>query len=483
MSAEMTANPEDLFSVAESTAVLRTPLPAEQDFPGIPLIRSRTASITGHPTRDGTPLGLNTHRGRETPVALEDEMRLRHVYIVGQTGTGKSTLLQHMILSDVEKGRGVCVLDPHGTLISSILQRMPAAREQDVIVVDPSDRGHIIPFNFLKLDSPDGPTYRAERDLLLDHLLEQLRRTYKTIPDAFGPMFEQYYRMLMILTMGSVRGDKPPTVMDMLRLGASSDERAEAALKLSPDDTAANLFYKMARAGTGEQHVDNFMPYITSKFNRFVADVTLRNMTCGDGMLDIPGVVRDKKILLFNFARGQFGPSAAAILASQLVHRLTSAVMRRGAQQVVDPFFLYVDEFQVIADDNFADMLAECRKFGLALTLAHQYLDQIPDDTRQSVLGNVGTTIALRVGSKDAEVLSGTFAPMFSKDDLASLPNFHAIARSFGRLGQTAFSLKLDHEGPGERGREQRIRQMSLRAHARESVEVAKQVSRMQEET
>jgi hypothetical protein len=236
-------------------------------------------------------------------------------------------------------------------------------------------------------------------------------------------------------------------------------------------------FIKEAIEASGEASLKNLAPYISSKVNRFVADHALRNLTCQNRMLDFEGLVRDRRILLFHLAKGRFGDYAAGLLASQVVSRIRNAVMKRGAAGA-HPFYLYADEFQLFADERFAELLAEARKFGLALTLAHQFVEQLPDSVMKAVLGNVGTVISFRVGPRDGEAIEGIFQPIFDRRDLVSLPNFRACVRNFGRLGETPFTVEtLPSSSACDPNLAEQIRESSRKRHGRDRNEVEDEVA------
>jgi hypothetical protein len=213
-------------------------------------------------------------------------------------------------------------------------------------------------------------------------------------------------------------------------------------------DYALESAIKEAENASGEAALRNMAPYITSKFTRFTSDEVLRNLTCQNRMVDFASVIADRKILLIKLGRGRIGDISAGLLASMVISRLRWAVMKRGAH-TGPPIHVYADEFQSFADHRMGELLAEARKFGLRLTLAHQFAAQLPPEILQAVIGNVGTVIACRVGASDAESLERIFAPTFKRRDLVALPNFNAYVRSLGSLGQSPFSVILPGPLPG----------------------------------
>lgn len=458
-----------LFAPAEACAALRTPLPSEAEMPGLPLRRARTALLTGT-SGDDAPLGDAVHRGRRVPVALDGPMRFRHTYILGQTGTGKSTLLQNMVLHDIRAGRGVCLLDPHGSLIDKVLRRYPKERAEDLVLVDVTDLERPVGFNVLRLTETDPAAYRAARDLVIDDLYAWIDRTYD-LAKTGGPMFESHFRGMLGLLMGLEPPPEThiPSLMAFRSLYVNKELRERALARIKDRDPMTEEFVAEATAASGEAALPNMAGYVTSKFTRFVSDAALRNMTCQKTMLDFDDVVNSGKVLLFYLGKGRFGDQAAGLLAGQVVSRIRQAVMSRGAGGDRRPFYLYADEFQLFADGRFSELLAEARKFRLSLTLAHQYVEQLPREVLSGVLGNVGTVISLRTGPHDAEVMAPLFAPTFGPRDLVSLPNFRAYARSFGQLGPTPFSLEVrPTEGAGSEQIAAALRQLSRLKYGRD---------------
>ena len=431
-----------LFGPREASAILRTPMPSDVELPGLSINRARTARIVGR-SGDDAPLGTNVHRGLHLPVCLDGPMRFRHTYVVGQTGTGKSTFLLHMILHDIVNGRGVAVLDAHGTLIEQILLHYPPERRDDLIVVDVTDIECPIGFNVLRIEEEDPLEYRLARDLVIDDLYSYIDRTYD-LKHVGGPLFETHFRGMLGLLLGLEKQAPPliPNLMIFRLLYTNSRLRRTLVERIRNKDLMLDDFIEEAIEVTGEGSLKNMSPYVTSKFSRFVSDLTLRNMTCQNLTLDFDEVVKGGKVLLFYLGKGHFGDYAAGLLASQIISRIRYVVMKRGARQDARPFYLYADEFQLFADDRFTELLAEARKFKLSLTLAHQYATQIPEKVLQGVLGNVGTTVVFRVGAVDGEFFEPLFKPSFNQRDLSSLPNFRACVRSFGSLGHAPFSVE-----------------------------------------
>jgi len=467
-----------LFGPMEASAIVRTPIPPDRELPGVQINRARTAAIVGISGEDA-PLGYNIHRGLRLPVALDDFMRFRHTYIVGQTGTGKSTLLLHMILHDIRRGRGVAVLDPHGTLIDHVLLHYPWERSEDLVIVDVTDVDRPVGFNVLALREQDPLQYRIARDLVIDDLYSYIDRTYD-LKMTGGPMFETHLRGMLGLLLGVEPQVSPliPNLMVFRSLYTNKNLRNALVERAEGKDLMIDDFITEIINVSGEASLQNMAPYITSKFNRFVSDLSLRNITCQASVLDLDEVVNKGKVLLFYLGKGRFGDQAAGLLASQIVSRIRGIAMKRDTTaEHVRPFYLYADEFQLFADERFTELLAEARKFKLSLTIAHQYVQQIPEKVLQGVLGNVGTTAVFRVGALDGEFLESLFKPTFNQRDLTSLANFRAYVRSFGALGHTPFSVEM--EGPlngGDPERAETLRQLSRTRHGRDREAVDEEI-------
>jgi len=433
---------EILFSPKEVTSILRTSMPNNKDFPGLYINRFRTAPVIGKSGND-FPLGNNIYKDKMNPVNLDKKMRFRHTYIIGQTGTGKSNLMLHMILHDIKKGRGVAVLDPHGPLIDQVLLNFPENRKQDLILIDVTDAEKPIGFNILCINETEPFQYLMSRNLLIDDLYTFIDSIYN-LKQTGGPIFETHFRGMLGLLLGFQPQQLPliPNLMIFRMLYTNRRLRNALVERIKGKDLVINDFVQEAISSGGEASLANMATYITSKFSRFISDTILKNITCQNRILDIEKIINENKVLLFYLGKGKFGEKTAGLLASQVVSRIKKAVMMRKNIKKINPFYLYADEFQIFADRHFSELLAESRKFKLSLTLAHQYAYQLPPEVMNGVLGNVGTIISFRIGAPDSEKLESIFKPSFMKRDLTSLPNFQAYIRSFGNLGSLPFSIK-----------------------------------------
>jgi hypothetical protein len=416
----------------------------------------------------GAHLGVSNLRGREFDVRLDEALRFQHVYLIGQTGTGKSTLMLRMIAEDIEQGHGVTVLDPHGSLVEAVLQRIPKERAKDLVFVDPADAKRSVPLNPLFLQEADPVRYAMARDRIVDELLDVFDALYD-LRATGGPIFEMYFRAFASMLLGAQKPTDYSPVLPMLEaLFHDGDLRKKLIGRM--DEVLKATIITAERAG-GEANLPNIAPYVTSKTTRFYAPLAARRMLCQRGCLDFNEVLRSKRILLVSMNPSHLGKEAAALIARQIIFRLNQAAMARGASADHPAHFLYVDEFHNFATERFASMLAESRKFRLGLVLAHQYTSQLirrgDRAVLDAVLGNVGTTVAFRLGAVDAEALARVFAPRATATDIVGLPNHVAIARSGGALGNVPFTLRTLPVPPGRTDLGPKLREHALVKFAR----------------
>jgi len=421
------------FSLSEAACAFRLPDPPEDDIPGLALRRSRTNFAFLKTNKEigsaTTRLFINTHQGIKQEVFSTMEDRFRHMFIIGQTGTGKSSFMESLILQDIQAGLGIAVIDPHGELVEQILGKIPKSREKDVIFFNMLDRKRPMGFNVIQWQTVE------ERDLIIDELYLTLDRIYD-LKLAGGPIFENNFRGMLKLLMGAKKTRDYVSTLLEFNL-CYQEEGFRDWLKERTCDSQTLDFIKELEMTRGEGSINNISSYITSKFNRFVHDTTLR-LIIGQGKIsfDFEEVLNQRKILLVHLGKGRFGPNASALLANQLVSRFKNAAMKRGdiKPKEREPFFLYVDECHNLPSENFRELLSEARKFKMGLVLSTQYAGQIKNELSQSdllsaILGNVGTIAAFRLGYDDALKMAQVFYPNFTFDDILGLPNWEGYAR------------------------------------------------------
>jgi hypothetical protein len=472
------------YSLAEAACAFRLPDPPQMEISGLPVRRSRTGSAAFPRTSrsEGAHLHLftNRHRGVDQPVTATEADRFRHLFVLGQTGTGKSKLMEHMILQDIHAGRGVAVIDPHGDLVEPLLGKIPAQREQDVIYLDVMDRQRPIGFNVIEWTTPE------ELDWLVDELFLTLDRTYD-MRQVGGPVFENNVRNVCRVICGAKQeGCYVPTLLEFPLF--YRNHRFRRWLKKRVSDPQVLDFIKELENTGGELSLDNLSSYITSKFSRFLDDSTLRLIFGQEKTsFDFDEVMNREKILLVNLSKGRFGPTVSAILANQLVTRFKHAAMKRAKIRPEErtPFYLYVDECHNLPPENFSELLSESRKYRLSLTLATQYAGQIKNDFQQSdllsaVAGNVGTIIIFRLGYEDAQKMAQVLYPNFDPYSIIGLPNHEGYARmQFNGESVPAFSFQTELDStPYLKKTADRVRKMSQRRYGRDAGAVELAIAR-----
>jgi hypothetical protein len=447
--------PELLVSRGEAAALIRTAEPPGDERSPLPCSRARLLPLRGV-AGAGLILGSAEQHGALCDVSLAPSARFQHVYIVGQTGTGKSTLLLNMIGQDVARGHGVTVLDPHGSLVDQVLARIPAARADDVIVVDPANPERCVGLNPLDIRSEDPVQYVTTRDRVTDELIDTFDAIYD-LRQTGGPMFEQYFRMYVTLVAGSTRPVDYTPILPMVPLAMAHTKLARAlADRVQGDDPITRSTLEEAAKVGGDHAIKELVPWVTSKLNRFYAPTVARRILCQPRCLDFEDVINNHRVLLVQLNRARLGSEAGALIARQVVLRLTMAAVERGVSADAPAHFLYADEFHRFATEQFAELLAEARKFRLGLVLAHQYTSQLvrrgERQVLDGVLGNAGTAVVFRVGAGDAELLEGIMMPRVAAADITGLPDFVAYVRSVGELGNVPFTLRTRPEPGGAHG-------------------------------
>ena len=339
--------------------------------------------------------------------------RLAHMYIVGKTGTGKSTLLETMISHDLEAGQGLALLDPHGDLVERVLARMPANRKADVIYFNVPDRTN--PLGFNPLEKVPGP----QRALAASHLLEAFKKLWS---EFWGPRTEYILRNILITLL-----DQPQaTLADIPRLLDDQKFRERAAERVA--NAQVRTFWLREYESYPQRFRTEAIAPIQNKVGAFLANPILQQIFIQSrSAFDVRQVMDQRKIFLVNLAKGKIGEDTAALLGALLVTSISVAALGRAdilASERQD-FFLYLDEFHTFTTLSLTTMLSELRKYHVGLILSHQYLHQLDRQIQEAVLGNVGTLISFRLGVSDAQLLEHEFSPEFSALDLMRLPNYH----------------------------------------------------------
>jgi hypothetical protein len=363
----------------------------------------------------------------DTEVRLADADRSQHCYVIGTSGTGKSSLLLQMIQQDMMAHKGVAVIDANGDLYRQAMEAVPASRRNDVVLMDFTDREHFIGLNFLERSDR---TSEFERNFIIHELTEIMWRMYgKYNPQAMGPAFFQYMRNTVALTMEDPLGDR--TLLDVPSVLADATLR-NLLIAECKDESVRDFWLGIAAKTTHEYALANMIPYVTNKFSEFTQNELVR-LIVGQSRstVNFREVMDRKKILLVNIAKGQLSETDSRFLGMVVTGRIFGAALSRAnvPPSRRPPFYLYLDEFQNYTSNTLIQMLAESRKYGLCITAAHQNLGQLPEELAESVLSNTGSRIFMRVGTPDAQRLAPFVSPHYSAQDLISLPDRHAIAR------------------------------------------------------
>lgn len=441
------------------------------DVPKIKWLKSKEAAPPANLGTEGTLIGESVFRGERKKIYIADDDRRRHVYVIGQTGTGKSTLVSNMVVDDIKKGKGVAIIDPHGDLIETILSTIPRERVEDVIVFDPADREYPLGMNMLEYDfeKPD------EKTFIVNELFNILDKLYD-MRAVGGPMFEQYTKMATLLLMEDMPNE-PATLMEIPRV-FTDDEYRKRKLARIKNPVVIDFWEKEATQATGEHSLNNMAPYITSKFNQFTANDYVRPIIGQPkSAFNFRQIMDEGKILLVNLSKGKIGDINANLLGmvisgKVLMAALSRADIRDHAQR--KDFSLVIDEFQNFATESVATILSEARKYGLNTVMAHQFIAQLTEKIRDAVFGNVGNMVVFRVGAPDAEFLVKQFEPTFSQSDLVNIDNYRAYVKLLFH-GATTKPFNIQTLPP-EKGTEEysdKVRELSALkyGHDREEVE------------
>jgi len=385
-------------------------------------LNAKTAPAPAQIPNEGLHLGVSSYRGIKREVYISNEDRMRHLYIIGKTGTGKSEMLKDMILQDVREGKGLCFMDPHGDAVEDILKLIPPERAEDVIYFNPNDTQRPIGMNLLEAKTEDEKHFAATSII---NLMYKLFDPYKT--GIVGPRFEHGVRNAMLTVMA----EPGNTFVELMR--AMTDSRYVQELLPKVTDPIIRRYWTDQIAQTSDFHKSEVLDYTVSKFGRFVTNKLIRNIIGqSQSSFDFRKIMDEGKILLVNLAKGELGEENSNFLGLLLVPRILMAAMSRAdvpMEQRRD-FYFYVDEFQNFATPDFAVILSEARKYRLSLCVANQFIGQVEEEVKNAVFGNVGTIISYRVGVSDANYLQHEFSPTFGEDDLLNVERYHAYIKT-----------------------------------------------------
>lgn len=428
---------ENILNSVELATIFH--LPDQNTIPTSQVQRQMAKQVDG-PTElvdEGFLLGYNEFRGVKKPIRLSTNDRRRHAYIIGQTGTGKSVLLENLAYQDMMDGKGFAFIDPHGDSAEKLLGMVPKERVEDVIYFSPGDMENPIGLNLFEFDNPD------QQDFLIQESIAMLYRLYDPgHTGIIGPRFESWFRNAALTVMSDPNGSSFLDVQQVFVDQAFADEKIKYVTSRPVLD-----FWNKEMAQTTDANKSEMLGWFASKFGAFLTNDMMRNIIgqtkSGFNLRDI---MDNKKILLVNLSKGRTGELNSQLLGMIFVMKFNAAAMGRAdmPEDQRQDFSLYVDEFQNFATDSFATILSEARKYRLSLILANQFMTQLTDQIREAVIGNIGTVISGRIGITDAEILQKKFAPTFDAEDLTKLPNFHTVTSvMINNVPSAAFSMTM----------------------------------------
>jgi len=417
-----------VLSSEELTTLFHLPL-STADIPNIRWLLARTAPATFRCNKEGVVLGNNTYRGVKNEIRISLEDRMRHMYILGKSGTGKTNMMKDMAVQDALAGRGFCIIDPHGDFAENVLSYIPKERAEDVIYFDPSDLERPLGLNLYEFDA----AHPEQKTLVVNQFIEMLYTMYDK-EQIGGPMFEYYTKNALLLNMEDV--DSGNTMIEIPKVMAQDDFR-HMKLDKCKDPIIKDFWTKEAEKAGGDAALANIVPYITSKLNQFIVNEFMRNIIGQQkSTINFADIMNTKKILICNFSKGKIGDMNSQLLGLIVTGRILIAALQRANLPEKDrhPFFLYIDECQNFLTPTITTILAEARKYGLGLVLANQFITQLVkgNDTtiKDGIFGNAGTLCAYRISTEDAEFMEKIMSPVFSRFDLENSPTITACAKT-----------------------------------------------------
>lgn len=412
-----------ILTVEELASIFHFPI-STTETPKIKWLKAGAAPPPVNIPKEGILLGFNEYRSAKSDIRITDNDRRRHMYVVGQTGVGKSNYLQEMAKKDALAGKGFCFIDPHGDAIEDILTAIPKERAEDVIIFDPSDVERPIGINMLEYD----PAHPEQKTFVINEMIGIFDQLYD-MKATGGPMFEQYMRNAMLLIME--HPESGSTLMEIPKVLADEEFR-RYKLAHCTNPIVRDFWMKEAEKAGGEASLANMVPYITSKLTTFISNDMMRPIIAQQkSTLNFRELMDSGKIVLINLSKGKIGEINARLLGMVIVGKILMAALSRVDIPEAErrDFYLYLDEFQNVTTTSIAQILSEARKYKLVLILAHQFIAQLKEEISKAVFGNVGSLTVFRVGPEDAEFLEKQFAPVFTANDIVNVDNYQCFAR------------------------------------------------------
>ena len=448
---------------------------ATQDASQLKQAKSGSAPAPMDMGNKGILLGYNDYRGKITPIHFAPEDRLRHFYTIGQTGSGKTQMFLKMIIQDIQNGDGCCFIDPHGSDVQTILANIPPERMDDVIYFDPSYIDRPMGLNMLEYDT----SRPQQKSLVISELLGIFDKLFDMKAQG-GAMFGQYFRNSALLVM-----DDPESGNTLMEITRVLGDKAFRDMKLAKCKSPLIIeFWKAAEKTTGDQGLENFVPYISGKFDDFISNEFMRPIVLQEkSAFNFREVMDNKKILLVNLSKGLLGENNAKLIGLILVGKLQMAAMSRADSPDLaqfPPFYVYMDEFQNIVTESVSAILSEARKYKLSLNMTHQYLGQLPDFIKGAVFGNVGSMGFFRINDEDAKFVEPRIQPQFTKDDILKQDNFKNIMSTLvNGKPAAAFNMMTTYDGFAPKGNPEQVnavKQLSYLKYGRDRAEVEQEI-------
>ena len=416
---------------------------------------------------DITMLGETNYRGAQTRFGIKRDDRRRHMYLIGKTGMGKTTLLENMVISDIKNGNGLCVVDPHGDFAEQMLDYIPSNRINDVVYFNPGDIKHPIAFNVMENVDPE------YKHLVAAGLLGVFKKIWA---DSWGPRLEYVLRNTILALI-----DYPgSTLLGTTRMLVDKVYRKKVIAKVT--DPVVKSFWVDEYSKYPDKFQAEAIAPIQNKVGQFLSIALIRNIVGQPkSTIDVRDIIDNKRILLLNLSKGKLGEDASALFGAMIITKLQLAAMGRVdiPEEDRQDFYLYVDEFQNFATESFADILSEARKYRLNLTMAHQYIEQLPEEVSAAVFGNVGTLITFRVGAMDSETLAKELEPVFLETDLVNLAKYNIYLKlMINGVASQAFSANTLPPQWEKEGNREKVERISIERYAKSRDEVEEKIAR-----
>ncbi len=459
------------LGVEEIASIFHFPISTTKT-PNITNVKSVVAPPPVDMPTEGTLLGYNDFRGKKSDVRLTRGDRRRHLYVIGQTGAGKSAFLQEIAKQDIKNGEGLCFIDPHGDAIDDIMTAIPKERAGDVIYFDPANTERPFGLNMMEFSKPE------EKGFVVNEILNIFDKLYD-LKSTGGPMFEQYMRNALLLVMEDEESGS--TLMEIPKVLADEEFR-KMKLSKCQNMSVKEFWTKEAEKAGGDASLANMVPYITSKLTPFLSNNMMRPIISQQkSTINFREVMDSQKILLVNLSKGKIGEQNSYLLGMIIVGKLLMAALGRVdmAENDRKDFYLFIDEFQNVTTDSISQILSEARKYRLSLTIAHQFIGQLSEDISKAVFGNVGSMISFRVGAEDAEFLEKQFSPIFSAHDLINVDNYKCFSKILmNNKTVTPFSMNTYPPTKGDSDIVDKLKELSSLRYGRDKRLIEKEVVR-----